>query len=257
MALPRQCVNNGGPSSLVRLDHVPQLDVETSLSVSALTALSLWQARPGEVLTVVDPETTAYRARITSLDPERAFCVPFQRMAKPVESQLRIEIYQPLPDMERFELGLQTLTELGVARIVPLESQYSKKLEEPDARQEEPPDWPEVINKASRHCRRAMLPELLAVHSFTEALICAASTELKLMFYEGDALWTFTEGVGSFRPQSVALLIGPEGGFSCEEIEKAQAEGFLPVCLGPRHLSTETAAIVAVALAQSYLGDLG
>ena len=256
MALPRSCVNSGGLISLVRLDQVPQLDVKTTLSAAALAALTLWQARQGEVLTVIDPQATAYRARITSLDPGQASCVPLQRLVKPVESQLRVEVYPSLPDEERFELVLQKLTELGVARIVPLASQPSLTLEERDAQQKKSHRWPEVINKAARQSRRAMLPELLSVHTFTEALVCASSAELKLMLCEGAVAWSFSEGIGSFRPQSVALLIGPEGGFSADEVEQAQAEGFLTVSLGPRILRTETAAIVATALAQSYLGDL-
>jgi len=249
-------VNNGGPASLVRLELVPQLEVEIPLPQTALFALACWQARPGEVLSVVDPDMTAYRARITRIDPAGAACVPFQRLPGPVESPLRIEVYQSLPDRERFELVLQKLTELGVARMVPLESGHSTTLEELDARQKKSHRWPEVISKASRQCRRAMLPELMPVHTFTEALDRAAPTELKLMLYEGDVLWSFTEGFGSFRPQSVALLVGPEGGFSSTEVEEAQARGFLPVSLGPRILRTETAAIVAAALLQSYLGDL-
>ncbi len=252
----QSCVNNGGSNSLIRLDHVPQLEVETFLSAEALVALSLWQARPGEVLTVIDPEATAYSARITGLDPAQARCIPFQRLAKPMESLLRIEVYQSFPEKERFERVLQKLTELGVARIVPLESHHSQTLEERDAQQKTSHRWPEVIVKASRQCRRAMLPELLPVHTFSEALACAASAELKLMLYEGDSSWSFTEGIGSFRPQSIALLIGPEGGFSVDDVAQAQEVGFLPVSLGPRILRTETAAMVAAALAQCYLGDL-
>jgi 16S rRNA (uracil1498-N3)-methyltransferase len=238
------------------LDLVPHLEEETSLSVQAREALVFWQARPGEVLTVIDPATTAYRARITRLDAEGAACVPFQRLPGPVESPLRIEVYQSLPDKERFELVLQKLTELGVARIVPLESEHSATLDERDAQQKKSHRWPDVISRASRQCRRAMLPELLSVHTFAEALSRAECTELKLMLYEGEVLWSFTEGFGSFRPQSVALLVGPEGGFSSAEVEEAQTLGFLPVRVGPRLLRTETAAIVAAALLQSYLGDL-
>jgi len=256
MALSQSCVNSGGPASLIRLDRVPRLEEEISLSATARAALTCWQARPGEVLTVIDPTTTAYRARISSVAPEHAVCVPFQRLPGPVESPLRIEVYQSLPDKERFELVLQKLTELGVARIVPLESQHSITLDERDAQQKKSHRWPDVISKASRQCRRAMLPELMPVHTFAEALAGATATELKLMLYEGDVLWSFTEGVGSFRPQSVALLVGPEGGFSPVEVADAQAVGFLPVRLGPRILRTETAAIVATALLQSYLGDL-
>lgn len=257
MGLPLSCVNNGGLTSLVTFDHVPNLDEESPLSVEALTALACWQARPGEVLTIVDPEATAYRARITCLEPGRASCVPFQRLPRSVESLLRIEVYQSLPEKERFELVLQKLTELGVTRIAPLESRHSTTLEERDTQQKKSHRWPEVVSKASRQCRRATLPELMPVQSFSEALACAGSAELKLMLYEGDVSWTFREGVGSFKPQSIALLIGPEGGFSQDEVEQAQAVGFLPVSLGPRIMRTETAAIVATALAQSYLGDLG
>lgn len=256
MGSPLSCVNNGGPASLIRLGHVPRLEAETGLSPEALLALSSWQARAGETLTVLDPEATAYRARITSLDPKCPACVPFQRLMAHVESPLRIEVYQSLPNKERFELVLQKLTELGVTRIVPLESRHSTTLEERDSRQKKSHRWPDVINRAARQCRRAMLPELMPVHTFSEALDHAGSAELKLMLYEGDATWTIKEAFGSFKPQSVALLIGPEGGFSAEELIQAQAEAFLPVSLGPRILRTETASIVATALVQSYLGDL-
>lgn len=256
MVLTQSCVNKGGHASLVRLSSVPDLDAETPLSSEAINALRLWQARPGEVMTVVDPQETSYRARITCLDPEGACCVPFQCLATPVESSIHIEVYQSLPDKERFELVLQKLTELGVNRVVPIESQRSATLEERDARQKKSHRWPDVISKAARQCRRAMLPELLDVHAFAEALNCARHAELKLMLYEGDAPWSLTEGFGSLKPQSVALLIGPEGGFAPDEVEQAQSEGFLPVSLGPRILRTETAAIVAAALVQSYLGDL-
>jgi 16S rRNA (uracil1498-N3)-methyltransferase len=255
--LPQSCVNKGGQASLIRLDNVPQLDEETPLSAEALQALSLWQARAGEVLTVIDPQLSSYRVRLTSLDQESASCVPFQRLTMPAESLLHLEVYQSLPDKERFELVLQKLTELGVNRIVPIESQHSATLEERDSRQKQSPRWPEVINKASRQCRRAMLPELLEIHTFSEALSCAGTAELKLMLLGGDAPWSLAESFGSFKPQSVALLVGPEGGFSREEVEQAQAEGFLPVSLGPRILRAETAAIVAAAIVQSSLGDLG
>lgn len=251
------CVNNGGPQSLVRLEHVPRLDVETHLSVEALQALASWQARPGEVMTLVDPEATAYRARIISLEPEKPCCLPFERLPAPVESPLAIEVYQSLPERERFELILQKLTELGVARIMPMETERSATLEERDSGQKKSHRWPDLIRRASRQCRRAMLPQLMPVDSLTGALRASASAELKLMLYEGAATWTLTEGFGSFKPRSVALMIGPEGGFSPEEVEKAQNQGFLPVSLGPRLLRTETAAIVAAALVQSYLGDLG
>ena len=251
------CVNQGGPDSIVRLGEVPQLDRETPLTDDAIDALSRWHARPGEVMTLVDPEATSYRARIISLEPDQASCIPFESLPVPAESLLEIEIYQALPERERFELILEKLTELGVARIVPMETEHSSTLAERDAGQKKSHRWPDLIRRASRQCRRAMLPQLNSVSAFSVALNVAAAAELKLMLYEGAAAWTLTEGFGSYKPRGVALMIGPEGGFSAGEVEAAQNVGFLPVSLGSRILRTETAAIVAAALVQSYLGDLG
>ena len=244
------CVNQGGPKSIVRLGRVPQLDQDAPLAEDALAALSRWQARPGEVMTLVDPEATSYRARLLSLEPGQACCIPFERLATPAESHLQIEVYQALPERERFELILQKLTELGVARIVPMETEHSSTLVARDAAQKKSHRWPDLIRRASRQCRRAMLPQLTEVCAFSAALHAAAAAELKLMLHAGAAGW-------SLRPNSVALLIGPEGGFSATEVAAAQNVGFLPISLGPRILRTETAAIVAAALVQSYLGDLG
>jgi 16S rRNA (uracil1498-N3)-methyltransferase len=257
MVLHQSCANNGGQASLIRLDHVPQLDQEVPLSEKALRALSIWQARAGEVVTVIDGQMTSYLARLTSLEEGSASCVPFQRLRTPVESPIQIEVYLSSPDDEGFEQVLHKLTELGVNRIVSIKSECTVTQEVRVVSQENSHSWPEVIRKASRQCRRAMLPEFLEVHSFTEALSCVATKELKLMLHEGDTAWSLTEGFGSFKPQSVALMVGPEGGFSAEEVEQAQTEGVLPVSLGSRILRTNTATIVAVALVQSYLGDLG
>jgi 16S rRNA (uracil1498-N3)-methyltransferase len=251
------CVNAGGQQSIIRLPAVPVLQQEVLLSGANLDALRCWQARTGEILTVVDPEAMSYRVRISHIDHESATCVPFEKFSAQAESLIRIEVYHCLPDKERFELVMQKLTELGVDRIVPVESQHSTTLLERDAGQKKSHRWPDVINRAARQCRRAMLPELLAAKSYLEALSLSAEAELKLMLYEGDACWSFRESFGSLKPQSVALLIGPEGGFSETEVAEARDAGFVPVSLGPRIMRTETAAIVAAALIQSFLGDLG
>ena len=254
--LSQLCVNGGGPESVVVLDCLPQLGSEVRLSERALAALHHWQTRPGEILSLVDNEANTYRARITSLDPKHPACVPFEKLSLPTEHPLTIQIYHSLPERERFELVLQKTTELGVDRIVPMESRRSITLSERDSVQKKSHRWPDVVLKAARQCRRAMLPELMPVLSFERAVQLASSAELKLILYEGETFWRFTEGINSHKPHSVALMVGPEGGFASEEIQFAQKAGFLPVTLGPRILRTETAAIVATALIQSYLGDL-
>ena len=253
--MPPSCVNGGGPASLLQLPAVPAPEQETALVPMAHEALRFWEARPGEILTVVDPEQGCHRLRLTSVE-EPARGVVIDRLPRHVESRLAVEIYQALPEKERFELILQKLTELGVARIVPVETRHSTTLALRDAGQAKSHRWPDVVRRAAKQCRRAMLPELFSVATFPDALELADSAELRLMFYEGDADWTLSEALGRLRPQRVALLVGPEGGFAGDEVEAARAAGFLPVRLGPRILRTETAAIAGATLLQGLLGDL-
>ena len=250
-----ECVNSGGSGSIVRLAVVPTLETALPLSAEALTALAAWRARPGAILTVVDPEQTCYRARLVA-EGEEWQLVPFQRLSRQAESGVALEVYHALPEKERFELVLQKLTELGAVRIVPMTRRRSATLAERDAGQKKSHRWPEVVLRAARQCRRAMLPELTAVTGWEEALRAAAAAEMRLMLYEGEGTWGLDEAIGRQRPARVSLLVGPEGGFAPEEVEEARQLGFLPVSLGPRILRTETAAIAAAAVLQYALGDL-
>ena len=250
-----ECVNSGGPASIVRLESVPSLETVYPLCAAALTALAAWRARPGAIVTLVDPEQTCYRARLVA-SGEAWQVVPFERLNRPAESRVDLQVYHALPEKERFELVLQKLTELGATRIVPMTTRRSATLEERDAGQKKSHRWPEVVLRAARQCRRAMLPELGTVTAWDGATAAAARADLRLILYEGEAGWGFDEALAGQRPGRVALLVGPEGGFAPEEVAEARDLGFLPVSLGPRILRTETAAIAAAAVLQYALGDL-
>lgn len=251
--MPQSCVNNGGPSSIIRLASIPCLNEETPLEPSAASALTCWRARPGALLTVVDPSQNWYRARLL---PERDgswAVLPFQRLRWLAESPSRLVVCQALPDKERFELVLEKLTELGVSRIVPFTSEHSITLAQRDARQKKSHRWPDLLLAASRQCRRGMIPELAPVQSFDDLLTVDLP---KVMLYEGPAPLSLRQ-VFQEHPSELLLMVGPEGGFSPDEVRKASAHGYRIASLGGRVLRTETAAIVAATLAQYELGDLG
>ncbi|MDH3997268.1 MAG: 16S rRNA (uracil(1498)-N(3))-methyltransferase [Desulfuromonadales bacterium] len=250
------CVNKGGSPSIVRLDVVPALEEEITLSPHALVALSRWQPKVGETISLLDSEGCVCRAKITELTESNCRCVPFERFANSAESSLQIELYQTLSNGDGFERVLQKATELGVTLMAPILSELSAMLEEHDALPQQSQRWSEVILSAAKQCRRSKLPEMLAPLSFDDVLDTAANAELKLLLYQGDSSWTFSEAFASLRPMGVAILVGPEEGFSEDEVERARNLGFLPVSLGPRILSTETAAITAISIVQGQLGDL-
>jgi len=254
--LTQECINDGGPPSLIRLSREPVLEKEQVLEGQAGTSLLLWKCPPGAILSVMAPDGTYFRARIAHLKPSPVI-IPFQRVARPLESPIQIDIFHALPEKERFELVLEKITEIGVSRIVPFTSKRSTTLGERDAKQKKSHRWPDIVRKAALQCRRPVLPELYPVLDWSQALTLAEGADLRLILFEKDAPWTLKEILERESPQRISVMIGPEGGFDPEEIDSARSSGFLPVTLGGRLLRTETAAILGAALIQYHCGDLG
>jgi len=252
-----KCINGGGKSSRLRLPAVPVLEEGIQLGPELLPALHSWQARNGEIFTVCDPVGGEYRARVTAITDSAVSLLPFARV-RPTESPVQIHLFQALPEKERFELILQKATELGANRIVPFTCQRSISLRERDAGQKKSHRWPDVVLRAARQCRRAEIPELYPVSSWEQALDLAAEADLALLCYEGGSgVQPLAELLQGFAGRTLALIIGPEGGFADPEVEQACGCGIVPTALGPRILRTETAAIIAVGAVQYALGDLG
>lgn len=246
------CAEN--PGGRLWLAAAAVLGQAVALRPESILALSRWQARPGEALTVLAPDGSAFRARLQG--GAGGVVIPFEALSASPESSLRLEICQALPAKERFELVLEKLTELGVQRIVPFVSERSVTLAERDAGQKKSHRWPEVVRRAARQCRRAMLPELTAVLGWSQVLEQSRGADARLMLYEaavGQQPWGPKPFPATGR---IVLLVGPEGGFTAGEVAQARAEGFLTLSLGPRILRTETAAIVGAALLQQAFGDL-
>ena len=91
----------------------------------------------------------------------------------------------------------------------------------------------------------------------TTAMAASPKDALKLMLWEGARQTTLRSVLPAEAPQQIVIAIGPEGGFTVEEVEAARHAGFVPVGLGPRILRTETAALVVLAILGYALGDLG
>lgn len=252
------CINNGGLKSLISLDNIPVLNKETTLTSTSVAKLVLWQARPGEIVTLRDPRGGFYRARISALTGNEGKVVVFQPLFSVPESPLRLDVYQALPEKERFELVLQKLTEIGVFRIVPFMSERSTTLEARDTGQKKSHRWPDVLLRAAKQCRRGIIPELSPVLTWSEAVKEGSRAGTAFFLWERENKNHLRDYLSKQRDcRHVAIFAGPEGGFSVREAEQLEAAGLLSLSMGPRILRTETAVIVAAALVQAWCGDLG
>lgn len=177
--------------------------------------------------------------------------------ARPAATGPGITLYQGLPKGDKLELILQKTTELGVAEVIPFTAARSiariRKGEEADkvAR------WQRIAREAARQSGRASVPRVALAESLAEA-VASARHAVKLLLWEGETVNRLKATLARLPvPDSVAVIVGPEGGLTAEEAAQAREGGFIPVSLGERIVRTETAGLAMVAILQFYWGDLG
>jgi 16S rRNA (uracil1498-N3)-methyltransferase len=179
----------------------------------------------------------------------------------------RVNLYQGLLKASHWDYVLEKGTELGVAAFVPvLTPRTVVLLHEADRVRAKAERWSRIVLAAAKQCGRADLPLVREPAQFRDAIRACKDKGLVLLAWEGlkgstsgDVLRPALREAERHRGKEaidVHLFIGPEGGFSEEEVELAEAEGALVFGLGPRILRAETAAAAAVTLVQYELGGL-
>jgi 16S rRNA (uracil1498-N3)-methyltransferase len=200
---------------------------------------------PGDRVLMLDGQGDAYEVELTELGRDHVAGRVLRRepAAEPV---LDLTVYVALLRPERFEWVLQKCTELGARRFVPVHFARSLPADRADGRKVE--RWQRIIREAAEQACRGRLPDLAAPLSFADACAGAGAADLPLILWEGSAphLREALRRAGP-PPASVAILSGPEGGITQEELTVATARGIMPASLGSRILRAETAPIAAAA----------
>lgn len=163
------------------------------------------------------------------------------------EAKLRITLYQGLPKADKMELIIQKAVELGAEAIVPVAmSRCVVKLDERDGRKKQE-RWQKIAREACKQSGRCLMPEVDAPISFKELLDRLPSHSAAIVPWE-DARGYSLNAFHREHPENVhlAVVIGPEGGMTADEVEAMKQAGCLPVTLGPRILRTETAGLAAI-----------
>lgn len=169
------------------------------------------------------------------------------------ESNLDIILVQGLLKGEKMDFVIQKATELGVSAIIPVSTVRSQLRETRKL-----PRWKKIAEEASRQSGRAKIPEIFESFSFKDIFDIPVLISGKgIIFWEqgGEKLPALTSKLSN--TDKIFLIIGPEGGFSEEEVLFASDKGFFTATLGSRILRAETASIAAVSIIQFALGDLG
>jgi 16S rRNA (uracil1498-N3)-methyltransferase len=156
------------------------------------------------------------------------------------------------------EFILQKATELGVDRIYPLQTERSFLRKDKSLSQNRWQRWKRIIKEAAKQSGRTDLPSLIFPQPMDSFLKKGPETNLKICFWEGsDPEKSLKDLLRDLkRPDSISILIGPEGSFSQKEIENIRASGYNLLFCGPRIMRVETAALTCMAICRYEWGDL-
>ena len=214
------------------------------------TVLRLTQ---GDEITVCDGQNTNYLCHIESCDQQAVHCIITGKTLSFAEPKTEITLYQGLPKADKMELIIQKCVELGIHRIVPVQTDRSiVKLE--GKTEKKLLRWQKISETAAKQCGRGIIPSIGPVLSFADALQEACLLDSAVIPYELEKENGIREFVSSFHGKSLGIFIGPEGGFTPEEIKNSMERNVIPLTLGPRILRTETAGFTALAILLYELG---
>ncbi len=205
--------------------------------------------KPGEEISVSNGEDgKEYRCGILELTEDAIYCE--LRFIKEDSNELPVEVtlYQGLPKADKMELIIQKCVELGVSRVVPVETKRAIVKLDPKKAVSRVQRWQGIAEAAAKQSKRGIIPTVENVCNFQQAVQEASRMEVRLIPYEmAEDMDATRKLISAIQPgQRVAIFIGPEGGFDEKEIEAALAAGITPITLGKRILRTETAGMVTL-----------
>ncbi|HEY0613536.1 MAG TPA: RsmE family RNA methyltransferase [Candidatus Elarobacter sp.] len=211
--------------------------------------------RSGDRVEVVDSGGAAYAATL-QVDPRDVSATLGEPLARGgAEAALRITLAQAVPKGQKMDFVVEKATELGVYAIVPVRSARVVGHDTSPAKVER---WRRIARAAAQQSGRVQVPAVSDVLGWDELLATFPSHDRVFVPWElaeaAPLRGAFGDGVAGAR--SVLIAIGPEGGFSADEIERARGAGASAISLGRRILRTETAALVVLSALLYARGEI-
>ncbi|SJZ96464.1 16S rRNA (uracil(1498)-N(3))-methyltransferase [Selenihalanaerobacter shriftii] len=213
----------------------------------------------GDKISVADGIGKKYVVKIIDTQEDLVLGEIQKEFQVEVEPEIEVTLLQGLPKSKKMDLIVQKCTELGMDKIIPMETRRTVVKLKPSKAKRRQKRWQKIAKEAAKQSGRAKIPTV-------EDLIDFADLELIINNYDLILLpWEDEESIGlkkilkssAEHNNRILIIIGPEGGFDSEEVMEAKELGAKSVTLGPRILRTETAGLAALSMVLYELGDLG
>jgi 16S rRNA (uracil1498-N3)-methyltransferase len=204
--------------------------------------------RPGAAVTLFDGAGREAEAAVASVSADQAVLAvePPRQVAQ--APACHVIMMPALIKGERMDFCIQKLVELGVGEIAPVSTARTVVRLEGERARRRHERFVEIARDAARQSRRATVPEIRDIVDLDQALARIAGVPRKLLLWTRERERTLADVVAAPLPAAVCALIGPEGGFAPDEVDRAVAAGFEPIGLGPHVLRAETAALAVAAV---------
>jgi len=198
-----------------------------------------------------------YLVRLLDVETKQAEGIILQTLTEQTESKLNITLVQGLPKGERWDFILQKGTELGIHRFQPVLTERTIVRLTTEEAIKKTARWQKIILEAAEQSHRGICPSIAPALTLQQWLQSKSDYDLLLLAWEEEKACSLSAVLQQCpQPESVALLVGPEGGFSAEEAEMLQEAGAKSVSLGPRILRTETAAMAFATMVLYHYGQM-
>lgn len=212
----------------------------------------------GEEVELIEPDGAGWRARVAAAGADGLEVEALDRL----EARLhpKITLVQGVAKGEKMDAIVRQAVEIGAVEIVPVLFERSVVKLDAKKRADRGTRWRRIAKSAAEQSHRDAVPLVHDPATLAEALPVIASHDGVIVVWEEARGQGLAAGVASWATEPdvrVALVVGPEGGLSADEVARLEGLGAVPVTLGATILRTETAAIVALALAVHAFGGLG
>jgi 16S rRNA (uracil1498-N3)-methyltransferase len=198
-----------------------------------------------------------YLVALVDLEGKQAVGNILQTLSESTEPKLKVTLVQGLPKGERWDFILQKGTELGIHQFQPVLTERTIVRLDPKEAAKKNTRWHKIVEEAAEQSHREICPEVAPVLQLNQWLMGKSKYDLLLLAWEEEkscSLVTILQQ--NPEVETIAIIIGPEGGFSAEEAKRMQTAGAISVSLGPRILRTETAAMALSTMVMYHYGQM-
>ena len=211
--------------------------------------------KAGEQVLVCDGQGVECLCSVVQIQADQVELAVITRQESRSEAAVRVSVYMAYPKADKLEHVIQKATELGAHEIVAFPSARCVSRPDEKSLRKKAERWQKIAASAAEQSGRGMIPQVVTVGSFREALDRAAKADLSILFYENERATTLRMALESCEYKSVALLSGPEGGLEEREVEQAAAAGLRVCTLGSRILRCETAPLCGLSAVMYAAGE--